>query len=129
MNKICLPTFTICLVATGFSQGATVVPLDLPGDSNHPSGTTFTTSQTASGATFDISYTLNAFATDVSVAPFIRSTIFGVGSVPDGNTAGQQLSVDGDDGEQLSIVGLSITNFNAGTSGLTESDIINLQCH
>ena len=129
MNKTCLATFTTCLIATGFSQGATVVPLDLPGNGVHVSGTTFTTSQTASGATFDISYTLNAFATDVSVAPFISSngTIFGVGSVPDGNTAGQQLSVDGNDGEQLSVVGLSITNFNAGTSGLTESDIINLQ--
>jgi hypothetical protein len=113
-----------CLLVAGAAQAA-VINLNLPAAGNHDSGSTFSTSTSFNGATFDIVYTLNAFATSNSPAPFIRSnggTYFGVGSALDPNT-GNQESVDGDDGEQLSITGLSISNFNANDSGLAEGDL------
>ncbi|MDF7799544.1 hypothetical protein P4C99_08710 [Pontiellaceae bacterium B1224] len=124
MKKI-ISIISMGLLVAGAAQ-ADVVILDLPAGGNHVSGSTFTTTNVSyNGATFDIEYTLNAFATSNSPAPFVRSnggTYFGVGSASDPNV-GNQESLDGDDGEQLSITGLLITNFNAGTSGLTEGDL------
>eukprot|EP00903_Cladosiphon_okamuranus_P003969 g3967.t1 len=111
-------------MVAGQSEAA-IYNLDLPSNGVHTSGASFTTAASYNGATFDISYALNAFATDVTVTPFIRRNGdgIGVGSTNDGATVGQQASVDGDDGEQLSITGLSITNFNAGTSGMVAGDL------
>ena len=80
------------------------------------------------GATYDIEYTLNAFAADeTTVDAFIKTnglqTLFGVGSGIDGANTGQQESIDGNDGERLSITNLSITNFVAGSDGLVASDL------
>ena len=122
--KNTLYTLAFCSLTVGASQAAVFV-LDLPPNTaNIASGSSFTTSATLSGATFDISYTLNAVATDTTITPFIRSdgSHFGVGSTPDGTNPGQQRSIDAGDGEKVSITNLSITNFNAGTSGLTQGD-------
>ncbi|VGO15445.1 hypothetical protein PDESU_04028 [Pontiella desulfatans] len=115
---------SIGLLAAGVAQ-AVLVDLALPAAGNHASGSGFSTAASFNGATFDIEYTLNAFATSNSPAPFIRSsggTYFGVGSALDPNT-GNQESIDGDDGEQLSIAGLSIVNFSANGSGLVQGDL------
>ena len=124
MMKTLLSTLAAGVLLAGAGQAATVV-LNLPGNGSHASGTTFSTSSSYGGATFDIRYTLNAFATIGTPAPFIGSdgTIFGVGSFDDGSIAGQLVSIDGDDGEQLSMTNLSITNFNAGSSGLVVGDL------
>lgn len=117
----------VCVFAAGAAR-AEVVSLSLPESGTHLSGAIFTTSGVvlSNGATIDIQYSLNAFATDeITVDAFIGSDglYFGVGSAADGTSGGQQQSVDGDDGEQLSISDLSITNFNAGASGLVEGDL------
>ncbi|CAA6677976.1 MULTISPECIES: PEP-CTERM sorting domain-containing protein [unclassified Lentimonas] len=123
--KKTLATSALLLSAMAVSSSAATIVLDMPGASNNiATGSVVTTSTGFAGATFDILYTLNAFATDVTVTPYFDSngTYFGVGSTNDGGTNGQRESIDGDDGEALSITGLTIDNFNAGTSGLTEGD-------
>ncbi|MDF7806359.1 hypothetical protein P4E94_02845 [Pontiellaceae bacterium B12219] len=117
--------FTVALLATGVVQAA-VIDLALPTAGNHSSGSTFSTSASLDGATFDIVYTLNAFATSNTPAPVINSsdgTYFGVGSANDGSTSGQLESIDANDGEKLSITGLSIVNFSANGSGLVDGDL------
>ncbi|MFC7338713.1 PEP-CTERM sorting domain-containing protein [Haloferula chungangensis] len=127
MNKIHLSSIA-GLLAAGAASAATIVPLDMPASGSHASGASFITSQSIAGVTFDISYTLNAFAAITDPAPFINSagSYFGVGSSNDGAVVGQQQSLDADDNEQLSIT-IAITNFNAGSSGLTVGDITDFQ--
>jgi len=124
MMKKILCALCVCLMTTGAAQ-ADLVSLNLPAAGNHSDGSVFSTSTSFNGATFNIEYALNAFAADETTEDaFINSTgsFFGVGSVGDPN-AGNERSIDGDDGEQLSITNLSITNFNAGTSGLVVGDL------
>ena len=121
----------VSLLAASAVQAQQSISLDLPagGPDPHLDGASFTTSVTdGGGATYDIVYTLNAFATDeTNVDAFIKTngqgTFFGVGSAPDGANTGQQESVDGGDGERLSISNLSITNFVAGSDGLVAGDL------
>ncbi|MDA9260507.1 PEP-CTERM sorting domain-containing protein [Puniceicoccaceae bacterium] len=127
--KIPSKAFAVCAVGLSTIAGSSLqaqIVLNLPGAGESPSGTVVSTSSSLAGATFDIEYTVNAFAADeTNVDAFIRSfggTYFGVGSEADGTTNGQKESVDANDGEQISITGLSITNFNTGTSGLTSGD-------
>ena len=125
--------YAICvsLLAVSAVQAQQTLILDLPPGGPDPiaDGSTFTTSVTdGGGATYDIEYTLNAFATDETVVDaFIKvngaGTFFGVGSAPDGANTAQQESVDGGDGESLSITNLAITNFVAGSDGLVASDL------
>ncbi len=116
-----------CLLFAG-NANADIVSLAIPGSGNHVSGSTFTTTNVihASGASFDIAYTLDALATSSSPAASIESdgTIFGVASSNDGAIAGQLLSIDGDDGEELEFGELNIVagSFNAGASGLSLGD-------
>ena len=116
--------FSVCVASLA---NADLVILDLPTAGASPSGSSFATSVNhSSGAMFDVSYTLFAAATDEStVDAFINSTgpagLFGVGSVNDPN-AGNQRSIDADDGEMLTISGFTISEFNANGSGLSASD-------
>ena len=129
--KMILCAICVSLMVAGAAQAQQSITLDLPagGPDPHPDGSVFATSVTdGGGATYDIEYTLNAFATDETVVDaFIKAnaggTFFGVGSAPDGANTAQQESVDGGDGERLSITNLSITNFVPGDDGLTASDL------
>ena len=134
-----LNILTLSLLAMANSQAITIfTPLNLAGG---PSGTVATTPfMTSSGATFDINITLSATSTTTDntdpanpiITPNVVSDItmngngIGVASAGDPNF-NNQLTIDGDDQEQLIISDLSISNFNTGTSGLAESDITNLQ--
>ena len=136
MKKILCAIF-VGLLAVSTVQAQQTITLDLPVGGRdaadvpitHADGSVFTTSVTdGGGATYDIEYTLNAFATDETVVDaFIKTngtgTFFGVGSAPDGANTAQQESVDGADGERLSITNLSITNFVAGSDGLVAGDL------
>jgi len=115
------------LVSFSASSYASIVTGDLNLPTNVgtlPSGTVVTTSVALpSGGSVDVNYTLNAFATVSTPAPFINAstTFFGVGSANDPN-GGNQQSLDGDDGEQLEI-NLAFANFVPGTPGETIKDL------
>ena len=128
MRKILCAICTMLLAASA-AQADSIALILPPAGSNSATGLTYTTEDVmVGGATFDIDYTLNAFATDTSVAPFIRTigngAYFGVGSVPDGTNNSQLQSIDGGDGEMVSFTGLAIdpASFDPGTSGLTLAD-------
>ena len=133
----------LSLLTMASLQAATVfTPLNLIGG---PSGTISTTSfTTSSGATFDINITLSATSSTTTVdvtdpanpittvLPNVVSDIAingnGIGVVSAGDpNFGNNLTIDGDDEEQLIISDLSISNFVAGSEGLTVADITNLQ--
>ncbi|MGJ8634090.1 MAG: PEP-CTERM sorting domain-containing protein [Luteolibacter sp.] len=115
------------LILVAGTAHATVIALDLPTAGTYANSSVFTTSASHAGTTFDVEYTLVASTTSTTVtlnANSINSngTIFGVATSGDGN-ANAQRSIDEGNEEQLSISGLSITNFDPGTSGLVIGDL------
>ena len=129
------------LLLTCVCQAATTVtlnqPTPLPGDNFVISGTIVDTPfTTGGGATFDIRYTISAVSNDTGAVVGVIGGVVGVGSDNDINpqhfntlegngSAGANGSTAG--GEGLSYIGLSIVNFQANASGLTEADITNLR--
>lgn len=122
-------------LSAGVAQ-AVVVDLDLPvlGDYPDVDATVITTSTTFGTATFDIDYTLGAIS-GIGVDPFASSsgTQVGVGSLDDpgdplnvGDIPNHYTTLEGNDNEGLSFTGLSISNFVANDSGLTEADFADL---
>ena len=121
--------FAICTVLLAASTGQADTVLNLPAAGDHTDGDTFSTPGSAAGATFDIVYALTAFSNDESTGSDALIHGGGVGGAPvfgvhaDADTTnGQEHSIEGENGERISITGLSIQNFVPGTSGLTQSD-------
>jgi hypothetical protein len=96
--------------------------LDLPESGTYEVGTVVTTSVTILGATFDISYTIGATASGDNVFVSSTGTQLGVGS--DTDISSHYNTLEGNDGEGISFTDLTVSNFVANDSGLTESDII-----
>lgn len=116
------------LILVAGTAHATVIALDLPIAGTYANSSVFTTSASHAGTTFDVEYTLVASTTSTTVtlnANSINSngTIFGVATSGEITNNNAQRSIDEGNGEQLSISGLSITNFDPGTSGLVIGDL------
>lgn len=128
MKKIYL-TPIACLLTAGSSHAATAA-LDIPTtDGDLAAGLMVTTMLSdPSGATFDVTYTLNG----IGGLAHVDGAVLGVHSVPadDSGTVtaqnGQQRTMEGNDGEGLSLTGLTISNFQANGSGLVVGDISDL---
>lgn len=120
MTKL-LCALSVCLLTAVAVLADTVAGLDLPSAGNYTSSTTVSTAVVDdSGASFDIVYTVAAGDTA------------GIQTATDWlQSSGSQLGVNdltiyGTYNEWMSFTGLSIDNFDSGTSGLTVGDITDL---
>jgi hypothetical protein len=126
MKKI-LCALGVSLFVAGAAQ-ATVITTNLGvlADGVYASGTVVTNSQSYEGATFDIVYTISATSAGADTFVSSTGTQMGVGDAVQIDGDGRDTTLDGGNDEFMSFTSLSIVNFNAGTSGLEQTDFTGL---
>ncbi|MGJ8723360.1 MAG: PEP-CTERM sorting domain-containing protein [Roseibacillus sp.] len=135
MTKV-FTTLSAGVLLVGTSHAATV-NLDLPAAGNYSATGTTSTTETISTAvtasttvtigttgSFDILYTLGSIG---GANSFVNSTGTQLGVGSDTDISNHYSTLEANDNEGISLVGLSVNNFVAGDSGFVASDITDLR--